>query len=635
MKDEKIMLNLTFREIKLLNLFLNNDMLTISELRIKCGISSRTLDTEFLQINKVLLATGHQSKIINQRGKGYLLAYPLTETEWIEFLKQNCSEYLNLSFNCQFGNNLRIAKICRFLCSNQGYIKMDQLAKKLHFSSATLNKDMPSVKTFLSKYKLKLKSVPYHGMKLLGSAGAIRSCLIDLFDVYNFSKEQTLLPEHAFNEYGINKQDLYLVSSGIQKVIEKSNFPLTDAGFKATVKYLLIYKLRPDIVPKMSLTEKNELVKTKAFFVAKQLLAGSLAEQLFLATFLITNVEIQQIPDLKSLETWSKETTLQVKQLFQTIRQNFALNLSRKPNIAKYIYHACLIRYIKKKYHFSTYNIMLTNRLVARKLLATMSLTVILDIFCLQYDKNDFEDALFTEVVLDLYNIICHEKNEYRPTKFLVVNDNGKLASERIIRKLELKKYNVSYDFLYSYQLSKVDYTKYDFLLISSTNRHKSDCLPIPKITFTFFLSDRFRIMLWQRILSTKRKIGPIVNYLKAPMIIELSVSKHTVQREIINNLIEQLKVAKNEQPLFTYYVKALIANEDVKNYPFNMYLTLLGPHDIDQRYFIFRFKQPVILHQRKISNLQIVILDLSKGLLEIKNGDSELRRYFNVIEND
>lgn len=634
MKDEKTMLNLTFREIKLLNLFLNNDMLTISELRIECGISPRTIDNEILQVNKVLHATGHQSKIVNQRGKGYLLAYPLAETEWIELLKQNCSEYLNSSFNCQFGNNLRIAKICRFLCSSQGYIKMDQIAKKLHFSSATLNKDMPNVKTFLSKYKLKLKSVPYHGMKLLGSAGAIRSCLIDLFDVYNFSKEQTLLPEHAFHEYGINKQDLYLVSSCIQKVIEKVSFPLTDAGFKATVKYLLVYKLRPDIVPKMGLTEKKELVKTKAFSVAKKLLAGNLAEQLFLAAFLITNAEIQQIPDLKLLKTWSTEATLQVKQLFQTIRRKLALNLSRKPNIAKYIYRACLIRYIKKKYHFSTYNIMLTNRLVARKLLATMSLTVLLDIFCSKYEENDFEDALFIEVVLDLYNIICHEKNEYRPTKFLVINDNGKLASERIIRKLELKKYNVSYDFLYSYQLGNIDYTKYDFLLISSTNRHKFDNLPIPIISFTFFLNDQFRIMLWQRILSTKRKIGPIVNYLKAPVIIELSVSAHNVQREIIKSLIEQLKIAKNKQTFFTNYIKALIANDDIRNYSLDMYLTLLGPHNIDQRYFIFRFKQPVILHQRKVSDLQIVILDLSKGLLEIKNGDSELRRYFNVIEN-
>ena len=57
------MLNLTYREIDLLNLFLNNDLLTISELKNKSGISARTLNTEFEQINKALRNNGHNVKI--------------------------------------------------------------------------------------------------------------------------------------------------------------------------------------------------------------------------------------------------------------------------------------------------------------------------------------------------------------------------------------------------------------------------------------------------------------------------------------------------------------------------------------------------------------------------------------------
>ena len=40
---------------------------------------------------------------------------------------------------------------------------------------------MRDVKKFLSIYNLKVKSVPYYGMKVVGKTGAVRSCLIDLY----------------------------------------------------------------------------------------------------------------------------------------------------------------------------------------------------------------------------------------------------------------------------------------------------------------------------------------------------------------------------------------------------------------------------------------------------------------------
>ncbi|MCT6890903.1 MAG: helix-turn-helix domain-containing protein, partial [Lactobacillus sp.] len=246
------MLNLTYREIDLLNLFLNNDLLTISELKKKSGISARTLNTEFAQINKVLLNAGHDVKIVNQRAKGYLLDYSLAESDWLKLLKENCSEYLNLKFNYLFRNKLRIAKICRFLCASPNYIKIDQLASKLNFSTATINKDMRDVKKFLSIYNLKVKSVPYYGMKVVGKTGAVRSCLIDLFDIYSFEQKDALLPEYAFTEYGVTKTDLLNKSQTLLQLIHEYDFPLTDNGFKQVTKYLLIYKLRPDISLKIN-----------------------------------------------------------------------------------------------------------------------------------------------------------------------------------------------------------------------------------------------------------------------------------------------------------------------------------------------------------------------------------------------
>ena len=629
------MLNLTYREIELLNLFLNNDLLTISELKKKSGISARTLNTEFAQINKVLLNADHDVKIVNQRAKGYLLDYSLAESDWLKLLKENCSEYLNLKFNHLFRNKLRIAKICRFLCASPNYIKVDQLASKLNFSTATINKDMRDVKKFLSIYNLKVKSVPYYGMKVVGKTGAVRSCLIDLFDVYSFEPEDALLPEYAFTEYGVTKTELLNKSQTLLQLIHEYDFPLTDKGFRQVTKYLLVYKLRPDISLKIDHSFKVELMHDKAFIIAAKLIKNSVKEELCLAIFLLINSEINQISDLDKLKTCSQQVKLQVKQVCAILKEQMSLCINKDSDIAAYIYRSFFIRYLKKKYDFVCFNLELATEKVARKIFATSSLTVALYNSCADYNKKELNDSLFNDIVLGLYSKIHQKQNSYFPTNFLVVNDYGKLASEHLIDKLDLNKYNANYTFVYSYELENIDYSKYDYLLVSSKTKPGYKNINIPKITFSFFSDDGLRMALWQRILSTKRTIGSIANYFKRPVIIKIDALKGKIQDIVANHLINQLGIPQAHKNNFVSYVAALITNEGYYAYPYNMYLTLLGPHEIKKRYFVLKFKRPVYINGHKIFSLQIIILDPSKGLLEIKNGDSELQQYFNIVSND
>ena len=629
------MLNLTYREIDLLNLFLNNDLLTISELKNKSGISARTLNTEFEQINKALRNNGHDVKIINQRAKGYLLDYSLAESDWLKLLKENCSEYLNLKFNYLFRNKLRIAKICRFLCASPNYIKIDQLARKLNFSTATIKKDMRDVKNFFSIYNLKVKSVPYYGMKVVGKTGAVRSCLIDLFDIYSFEQKDALLPEYAFTEYGVTKTELLNKSQTLLQLVHEYDFPLTDNGFKQVTKYLLIYKLRPDISLKIDHNFKVELMHNKAFIIAAKLIKNSIKEELCLAIFLLINSEIDQLPDLNKLKTWSQQVQVQVEQVCAVLKEQLSLCINKGSDIASYIYRSFFIRYLKKKYDFVCFNLELATEKVARQIFASSSLTVALYNSCADYNKKELNDSLFNDIVLGLYSKIHQKQNSYFPTNFLVVNDYGKSASEHLIGKLNLNKYNANYTFVYSYELENIDYSKYDYLLVSSKTKPGYKNINIPKITFSFFSDDGLRMALWQRILSTKRTIGSIANYFKRPVIIKIDALKGKIQDIVANHLIKQLGIPQTHKNNFVSYVEALILNEGYHAYPYNMYLTLLGPHKIKKRYFVLKFKRPVYINCHKIFSLQIIILDPSKGLLEIKNGDSELQQYFNIVRND
>ena len=338
---------------------------------------------------------------------------------------------------------------------------------------------------------------------------------------------------------------------------------------------------------------------------------------------------------MNKLRTWSQQVQVQVEQVCAALKEQLSLCINKGSDIASYIYRSFFIRYLKKKYDFVCFNLDLATEKVARQIFASSSLTVALYNSCADYNKKELNDSLFNDIVLGLYSKIHQKQNSYFPTNFLVVNDYGKSASEHLIGKLNLNKYNAKYTFVYSYELENIDYSKYDYLLVSSKTKPGYKNINIPKITFSFFSDDGLRMALWQRILSTKRTIGSIANYFKRPVIIKIDALKGKIQDIVANHLIKQLGIPQTHKNNFVSYVEALILNEGYHAYPYNMYLTLLGPHKIKKRYFVLKFKRPVYINCHKIFSLQIIILDPSKGLLEIKNGDSELQQYFNIVRND
>lgn len=87
----------------------------------------------------------------------------------------------------------------------KNYLKGDDIANNLNVSLATINKDMRRVRDFLQSYGIVLHSAPYYGMILRGKEQAIRSCMMDLLDVYSDS-EEPLFFESGLEKYGLRKK---------------------------------------------------------------------------------------------------------------------------------------------------------------------------------------------------------------------------------------------------------------------------------------------------------------------------------------------------------------------------------------------------------------------------------------------
>ena len=93
-------------------------------------------------------------------------------------------------------NNDRVNEIILALLSNNGYIKIEDLAKEMYVSRATIDRLMPEVKSIMKKNRLELVSRAKYGISVQGNEINKRLCLarykrtsvVDLFSDENASK---------------------------------------------------------------------------------------------------------------------------------------------------------------------------------------------------------------------------------------------------------------------------------------------------------------------------------------------------------------------------------------------------------------------------------------------------------------
>jgi len=57
-------------------------------------------------------------------------------------------------------------------------------------------------------------------------------------------------------------------------------------------------------------------------------------------------------------------------------------------------------------------------------------------------------------------------------------------------------------------------------------------------------------------------------------------------------------------------------------------YINIFIGTEVCRQYYIFRLPKEILLSEVPVKEIHFILLDLRKGLVEIKNGDSELRHY-------
>lgn len=620
------MLNLNFKQISILDMLLNQEYVENELFEKNLGNSLRTVMSEINTINILLRENGKKTiQILNQRGKGYFIDHSLEDLEWMERLKSQCYDYLNYSMNRKLRNYERVPHIVRHLLTRE-YTRADSLAESLNVSMATLNKDLRVAREYLGMYGIQVLSIPHYGMKPAGDEMAIRMCMIDFCDLYRLS-EDNIFVLHFLREYQISLEDIFSRKERLRTALKEAAYPVTDFGFIRLVYYLSILPLRKRFPVQMDQIPPG-IRKTREFGIAKRLLEGEGEQEVF--CFMICILSAADFYDGVCFETFSRlvpEGAEAYTGLCRRLKERFYFDVSLSPQLNDYLKFFVNRFLLRKKYKIFEYEVSRAFSENAKQMPASSALANAVFHLLPGVHKNDFKDYQFYELTAICYSLAYNIKNEYHPTDILLINETGKAANHVILTRLKLTNHNIRFHYHYLYELESLDFTKYEYIIITEGMKYDEKKIPIPVYRCNLFSGVREGVNMWNQMLAKKRKVGAIANYLLHPVITDLLVGEGDALNRITAFFIEShpLMTGMTFQELHSMLTIALLHSRGRGNG--KRCISLIARPDLTNRYFIFRFRKPMIFDDEAVEELHIILLDLSKGFVEIKNGDSEIRR--------
>jgi biotin operon repressor len=623
------MLDCNFKEISILNMLLENTYVENEKVMEMFGISLRTVQIDIAAFNNKLKHNGKSGvRIRNERGKGYYLEYPPGETAWIKELKRSCRSYLDLSLNRLLGRKERVQHIIRCLLSSADGVKAEELADKLNISIATLNKEMRAVRKYLLLYQIQIVSIPYHGMKVTGEELAIRSCLIDFCDIYSYS-EQNIFLFHCLKEYGITMEDIRKNIAGLKQVLYETGYQVPDHEFNRLVLYLSVLPLRSGQGQRPAQDFSFEFKELKEFSVAQRMLGENRepAEYGYLTVFLLVSRELSA-DSAGDYEKIVPEGRKACQKVMKFLKDNIFLDLAPYEEAG-----CCLLQFfykwhLKNRFGITELEFSYSLKSKANRMISSHALANYIYNELPGLRTDEIQDKMYYELIILIYNLVYRIRNQYEPTNIILINEMGKAADPTVIRKLKLnvEEMNIHFHSHYLYEAGELDYSKYDYIFLPEGMKFKPDSFPIPSYQYDFF--DKVYHDLWAKVIAKKRKVGAILNYMESPVIVPLECGKENLA-ETIGEYFRRENIAPGyTEPGFHKLIHSVIYHTDYVTEEKKKYINIFTGTKGCRHYYIFRLPLELFLNGSPVWELHFILLDLRKGLVEVKNGDSELRHY-------
>jgi lichenan operon transcriptional antiterminator len=272
---------------RLLDLFLNNEIVPFSKIRTAFPYSERKIRTILRDLKAYERRYGFEIKTVYDQGYYLQIIQPEVFSHFREKLK-------NTSFVDLNNREYRRLVIILLLLQTNDNITITKIAELLEISRPTITSDLKQIGAILSSYGVLLVEEKHKGIKLIGEEVKIRK----LFSaIMNETRDYDYLTGEYF-EF-LKNNDFQEVADCLHGLLEKYDIAVTQPTFNALMVHIkiLVYRL----YQQNKITTLNihtELIDEKYFSLAKEFI-----------TFLteLYQIEIQdQETDFFALQIFSK-----------------------------------------------------------------------------------------------------------------------------------------------------------------------------------------------------------------------------------------------------------------------------------------------------------------------------------------
>ena len=565
--------------------------------------------------------------INSNRTHGYSAEPNDENRELYETLKHQCRAYINSEFTNRYGDNPRIAYLIRKLLCTNDYVKAEDLVDEMSISIATLTNDLRYVRILLEKYDIQLVSTPYYGMKLNGHPCAIRSCMIDVCDLYDVYRDSWLFEQGAVMQFNLDLHRLKEIRHTLVSCLQKMNLQLQEQGFLRVLMNLMILCGSSTTYQKINqpieLIDKQSSPYQCAMVVCQHFAIHEVCEIEYMA-LLITLGSDNLNESLYMDSSFAEDMNCLYEQVIYELKNSIHLDLEKKLHIVEIFRRYLYAFFLKKANHVKIYNNLMNQLDIVRNIPVSNSLALQM----LSYMKNisgyTYDEQDVISLTIQLFNAIFIVPNEYHKVHIAFIGPFSADTCVSVGYRMSLdERHNVHKDFYAYHDVDHIDFTKYDSVFVVSSCGLQLKVEGPEVFYIDYFYHYESSRSFFDQVLA-KHRIENFLLY-KTDNSIHIAISNHN--HTYLHQMIEKLAFYGYENPdayeILTYLIEqnAMCFQQD----PF--VICLMYQKELVHTLFVFDLQQEEVFHGTRISQIQIVIMDPNDNVLAVKQADSYVRR--------
>lgn len=588
--------------VQLIDLLPRDSFITSEEVASFFKVSSRTIRKWCKEVNNSLAGNGGGIEVKPRLGIRLVIE---NEEVFTAFLKQ----ISNVDNNVPNSQEERVQYLLEYLLVSEEYVRLDDLSEQLYVSKSSLSNDLKIVKERLKEYNLILETKARYGMKVSGNEFDLRLCITN-------NTSERLMEQAGYKTSGNSKNEIEAISKVLNDIFNKNQFKISDIAYQNLITHIFVSVKRLQNNDEIVLgTEELSALQQdyrNEYQLAKQISLG--ITEIFQQElpevevgYIAIHLASKKIIDLQHVRNENLVITNEinqiVKKMLQTIydffKVDFRDDLELRMALASHL--------VPLKVRIS-YDLNLKNPLLKEiKTRFTLAYTIAVqacDILKEQFHKEIGEDEI-GYFALHFNLALERKKRKIDLKNILIVCSSGKGTAELLVYrfKIEFGNYLNKVDTSELYQLKKIDFKQYDYVISTVPIPIP---IPIPILEVKYFLEDEDIQAI--KSLFHKEQINSLMKYYDERLFF-VDVDFRT-KEEVLKFMVDEISRVKKVPKSF---YSSVMKREKQAVTEFGNLVAIPHPNRaLSQETFVAVaiLKKPIIWEKRKVQFVYLMSIE-------------------------